>query len=33
VAIHDICECSGIPYYTMTWIDGVTLRDRLRNVA
>ena len=29
VAIHDIGECGGIPYYTMTWIEGVTLRDRL----
>lgn len=29
VAIHDYGVSDGIPYYTMQWIDGVTLRARL----
>ncbi|HAN96760.1 MAG TPA: hypothetical protein DCQ98_04700 [Planctomycetaceae bacterium] len=30
VAIHDVGEHRGIPFFTMPWLDGVTLAERLR---
>ena len=33
VQVHDVGECGGLPYFTMEWLEGGSLAERLGGAA